>query len=155
MADSGRIRIAKDKAELVKELASDDTDKGVFQTFAEVVVFAAALGVKHQRQVPLREISKREPAPIRLDIFASNGYDWLIKVLGVNYTGNIQILAPDEDQNQAYQIFEEYANGGLEILQGELHGAVDYSERILLLLNYERDNSTEENEEFDLSRFLT
>jgi dnd system-associated protein 4 len=38
------------------------------------------------------------------------------------------------------QIFEEYANGGLELLQNELRGAVDYTERIVLMLSYERNH---------------
>ncbi|MFM6860609.1 MAG: DNA phosphorothioation-associated protein 4, partial [Dolichospermum sp.] len=52
-------------------------------------------------------------------------------------------------------IFEEYANGGLEILQNELRGAVDYSERILLFLSYERANNPKEEKEFDLTKFLS
>ncbi|MEY3402832.1 MAG: hypothetical protein RLZZ86_2448, partial [Cyanobacteriota bacterium] len=46
MAETGRIRVAKDKADLVKSLTSADGGTGPFQTFADVIVFAAALGVK-------------------------------------------------------------------------------------------------------------
>ncbi|MCX7592920.1 MAG: DNA phosphorothioation-associated protein 4 [Fischerella sp.] len=156
MAETGRIRVAKDKAELVKALTSADGGTGPFQTFADVIVFAAALGAKHKKRVPLGEISKREPAPIRLEYFASMGHDWVIKLLGITETKDVKILSLNQEEHEAKRnhIFEEYANGGLEILQSELRGAVDYSERILLLLSYERINTEQQDEEFDLSRFL-
>ncbi|PMB47197.1 DNA phosphorothioation-associated protein 4 [Fischerella thermalis CCMEE 5201] len=157
MAETGRIRVAKDKAELVKALTSADGGTGPFQTFADVIVFAAALGAKHKKRVPLGEISKREPSPIRLEYFASMGNDWVIKLLGVTETQDIKILSTNEEEYEARRnhIFEEYANGGLEILQSELRGAVDYSERILLLLSYERINNEQQDKEFDLSKFLS
>ena len=156
MVETGRIRVAKDKADLVKALTSADGATGPFQTYADVIVFAAALGVKHKKRVPLGEISKREPSPIRLEYFETAGNDWLIKLLGVTETQDIKILSLTEEQHEAQRnlIFEEYANGGLEILQNELRGAVDYSERILLFLSYERVQH-EKQEEFDLSKFLS
>jgi len=157
MAETGRIRVAKDKADLVKSLTSADGGTGPFQTFADVIVFAAALGVKCKKRVPLGEISKREPSPIRLEYFATMGHDILIKLLGITETQDIIILSPYEEEyeKQRNEIFEEYANGGLEILQNELRGAVDYSERILLFLAYERTNNSKEEEEFDLTKFLS
>jgi dnd system-associated protein 4 len=44
MADT-RIRIAKDKAELVKALKDGSDLNGPFQTYTDVVVFAAMLEV--------------------------------------------------------------------------------------------------------------
>lgn len=157
MAETGRIRVAKDKAELVKALTSADGGTGSFQTFADVIVFAAALGAKHQKRVPLGEISKREPSPIRLEYFASMGHDWVIKLLGVTETKAIKILSLNEEkyETQRNQIFEEYANGGLEILLAELRGSVDYTERLLLILSLERDKQEQKEEEFDLSKFLS
>lgn len=132
MAESGRIRVAKDKAELVKALTSADGATGPFQTYADVIVFAASLGAKHKKRVPLGEIAKREPSPIGLDIFVSRGYDLVIKLLAITATKDIKILSSSEDkyEDERHLIFEEYANGGLEILQAEFRGAVDYSERI-------------------------
>ncbi|MBD2339206.1 DNA phosphorothioation-associated protein 4 [Calothrix sp. FACHB-156] len=157
MAETGRIRVAKDKAELVKALTSSDGETGPFQTFADVIVFAAALGVKHKKRVPLGDISKREPSPIRVEYFASVGNDVVIKLLGITETQDINILSAYEEEyeTQRNHIFEEYANGGLEILQNELRGAVDYSERILLFLSYQRIQQEEQEEEFDLSKFLS
>ncbi|MEH1805364.1 MAG: DNA phosphorothioation-associated protein 4 [Nostoc sp.] len=157
MAETGRIRVAKDKAELVKDLTSSDGGTGPFNTFADVIVFAAALGAKHKKRVVLGEISKREPSPIRIEYFASMGNDILIKLLAINETKDIKTLSLNEEEyeRQRNHIFEEYANGGLEILQNELRGSVDYSERILLFLSYERMNEEKQDEEFDLTKFLS
>ncbi|GAB1538989.1 hypothetical protein NUACC21_16540 [Scytonema sp. NUACC21] len=157
MAETGKIRVAKDKAELVKALVSADGTTGPFQTYADAIAFAAALGAKHKRRVPLGEISKREPGSIGQEIFVSRGYDLVIKLLGVTTTQDIQILSSQEAEfeDERLRIFEEYANGGLEILQAEVRGTVDYLERILLLLSLERTNEQQPEDEFDLSKFIS
>lgn len=103
------------------------------------------------------DTTKRDPSPIPQENFASLGYDKIIKLLGIVETNDIQILASREDEyeDKRTQIFEEYANGGLEILQTELRGVVDYEMQFLLILITARDyqeNTIEE--EFNLSRFL-
>ncbi len=156
MIEIGKIRVAKDKAELVKALTSTDGNTGPFQTFADVIVFAAALGAKYKKRVPLGEISQREPSPIRLEYFASAGTDVVIKLLAMIEAKDIQILSHQEEyQTQRYQIFEEYANGGLEILQNQLRGAADYTDRILLFLRHEQRNDERQQGEFDLRKFLS
>lgn len=156
MAESGRIRVAKDKADLVKALISSDGGNGPFRTFADVIVFAAALGVKYKKRVPFQEVSKREPVPIRLETFISLGYDIVIKLISITETNDIQILSPHEEEfeKQRNEIFEEYANGGLEVLQGELRGSIDYSYTLLLFLISDKNNKNEESGEFDLRKFL-
>jgi dnd system-associated protein 4 len=154
---TNRIKISKDKAELVKALVASKETTGPFQTYVDAMVFAAALGVKHKKRVPLGETAKREPSPIPQENFASMGHDLIIKLLAINETQDIKILASREEEyeDKRTQIFEEYANGGLEILQNELRGAVDYSERLLLVLISGRDKQDKSDEEFDLSKFLT
>lgn len=154
---ANKIRVAKDKADLVRELTTSPETTGPFQTYADAIVFAAAFGAKHKRRVPLGELSKREPGAIGVDIFISRGYDLVIKLLAVTETQDIKILSSNDEESEEkrLQIFEEYANGGLEILQGEFHGAVNYSERLLLVLSNERDQQDQPEEEFDLTRFLS
>ncbi len=157
MAETGRIRVAKDKAELVKGLTSSDGGTGPFNTFADVIVFAAALGAKHKKRVALGEISKREPSPIPQEQFIVRGYNTVINLIAIAEIQDIKVLSLEEGNNNEKRnyIFEEYANGGLEILQAEIRGAVDYSERILLMLSSERYLDTSEEEDFDLSKFLS
>lgn len=153
---TNKIRVAKDKADLVKQLTASPETTGPFQTYADAMVFAAALGAKYKKRVPLGEISKREPGAIGLDIFVSRGYDMVIKLLAVTETQDTKVLAANDEEyeNERLHIFEEYANGGLELLQGEFHGAVNYSERLLLILSNEREKKEPQDEDFDLSRFL-
>ena len=151
-----RVKVAKDKAELVQKLLDTKGTTGTFQTYADIVIFAASFGIKHQKRVPLKEISQSEPAPISLEVFISRGYDWVIKLIAIADTQDINILsAYDVDAEvERVKILEEYANGGLEQLREELRGAVDYTERLLLILNGERFAEEKTEEEFDLSRFL-
>lgn len=153
---ANRIRVAKDKADLVQALVASSNNKGPFQTYADVVAFAAALGKKRHKRIPLTTISTKEPAPISIEIFVSRGYDPLIKLIAIAQTQQTKILSvfDSTSEQQRLQIFEEYANGGLSILREELRGAVDYTDRILLILNAERFPQQSTNEEFDLSRFL-
>lgn len=152
---ASRIRIAKDKAELVQALVNSAGTTGPFQTYADVMAFAAALGANKKKRIPLGIISK-EPAPIGVEIFISRGYDFAIKLIAVFATDDPKILSAYDPANEEKRIhiFEEYANGGLEILREELRGAVDYTERILLVLSRERFKKQAVEEEFDLSRFL-
>ena len=151
-----RIKIAKDKAELVQRLLDEKRTTGMFSTYADVIAFAASLGVKHQRRSPVTEVSQSEPAPISLEVFISRGYERLIRLIAVVSTEDIKVLSSEDELAEAARvlIFEEYANGGLEKLQQELRGAVDYTDRLVLILNAERFSQEVNNEEFDLSRFL-
>jgi dnd system-associated protein 4 len=154
---ANRIRIAKDKADLVQALVASDSTTGPFQTYADAIAFAAALGAKRRKRSPLGEISKREPGAIALEVFVSRGTDRAIQLLAIAETKDIKILSPTDEnsEEQRIRIFEEYANGGLEIIQKELVGIVDYTATLLLLLSSERNKQEQVEGEFDLSRFLT
>jgi len=153
---ANRVRVAKDKADLVKALTLGNDTTGPFQTYADAIAFAAALGAKRKKRVVLAELSKKEPGAIAQEIFITRGYDRLIKLLAIGETKDIKILSPSdaEAEEKCLQIFEEYANGGLEILQDELRGAVDYTERLLLIMISERDKENQPQGEFNLSRFM-
>jgi dnd system-associated protein 4 len=146
-----RIHIAEDKAELVKALRDSEGTTGLFQTYAELLVFAAMLGMSRGRTVAFIKGSRKDPDPVPQDQFRATGA--LIGLVASVSLEDLKILLPTEECDfTRVQIFQEYANGGLEILQTELQGVVDYSEYILLLLNAERNKANVE--EFNLSRFL-
>lgn len=153
---ANRVRVGKDKADLVKALTLGNDTTGPFQTYADAIAFAAALGAKRKKRVALQEVSKKEPGAIGQEIFISRGYDRLIKLLAIAETKDINIISPNdaEAEETRIAIFEEYANGGLEILQEELRGAVDYTERLLLIMIAEKDRQNQPEGEFNLSRFL-
>jgi dnd system-associated protein 4 len=151
-----RIKVAKEQAELIQKLLDTKGTTGAFQTYADIIAFAASLGAKHQKRVKLTEVSQNEPAPISLEVFISRGYEPLIKLIAVSETQDIKILSTEDPTAEAQRIliFEEYANGGFIKLKNELRGAVDFTERLLLILNAERFAPEVDEQEFDLSRFL-
>ena len=151
-----RIRIAKDKADLVKALTELEDKTGPFKTYADLIVFAASLAIKKKKRIPVTEFSTREPYPINIEVFCSRGYGSIIKLIALVDTKDTKILSQtnEEIEENRIKIFEEYANGGLEILQNELRGAVNYSERLLLVLISERYQKSQPEEEFDLTKFL-
>jgi dnd system-associated protein 4 len=151
-----RIKIAQDKATLVQSLVSSaDNSQGIFSTYADLIAFAAAMGKQSEQRLPLESIAK-EPSPISLEVFISRGYDVLIKLIAITETEEPKIISAYSAtaEEERVKIFEEYANGGLFELQTKLKGAVDYSDRILLLLNQQRLQKSSPPENFDLSRFL-
>ena len=120
-----------------------------------MIAFAAALGAHRGERRSLDGMA-REPSPISKDTFESRGYDWLIKILAIVEKEDPAILSPFEAtaEEERVVIFEEYANAGLEILQYELAGSVDYTDRLLLFINSIRFKQEKTAQEFDLSRFL-
>lgn len=152
---ANRIKVAKDKATLVKALISLDETTGAFQTYADLIVFAAALGAKQKKRLPIEEISRKDPEPIPQEHFTSRGYEKVITLLAVTATQDSNILANNETNEETrIKIFEEYANAGLQILSEQMKGSVGHLERILLFLHSENDDFMLDKGEFDLSQFL-
>lgn len=151
-----RIRVAREKASIVQALTMGRGNTGIFETYADTIMFAAAYGSKHEKYLPIESGISKDPAPISLEIFTSRGYDWIIKLIAIARTENPTILSPYDSEAQAQRVIivEAAAHGGLELLEEQLRGAVDYSDRLLLILNQERFGTPHPPAEFDLTRFL-
>lgn len=148
-----RVYIEEDKASLFRALKASDGEAGVFQTNGDILTFAAVLGFKRGQRKKLGKRSTKNPDPVLQDQFRD---PHIINLIAVLATGDPKILTTDEEYDkQRVTIFEEYANGGLEILQRELKGVVDYLDKLLLLLSSEQNPSnSNEEEDFDLTSFL-
>lgn len=147
-----RIQIAIDKAAFVKSLRTNEGDEGVFLTYGDILTFAAALGFQYKKRIPFEKISRRDPDPVLQEQFRDAS---IIGLLAFAETQNAKVLSLDEESDQQRaKIFQEYANGGLEILQEQLRGSVNYGDQILLFLENLRENQNPDFEEFDLTRFL-
>ncbi|GGL03200.1 DNA phosphorothioation-associated protein 4 [Streptomyces flaveus] len=113
-----RVRRPKDKELLIQQLLVEND--GIFSSMAEVLLFAAALGWSrgNDGKVPLDKYGE----PIRFDVFKKMPTaDAFIEALAVMVSpGDTEILS-DSRALDRIRIFEEYANGGLAILQGELN----------------------------------
>jgi len=144
-----RISYAKDKTDIIKRLVNAEDGSGPFRLIADVLVFAAALGLKRDRSVPLGD-AKEEP--IRQEVFDRQGYDTMMNLLALSITGKPEVLADSDEMIETRaSIFEQYANGGLAILQDELRGATNPLETMVLLINAERSGRPQGLEGFDLS----
>lgn len=151
MADR-RISISKDKSDFVKELLLDEDRKGLFKYQVDALAFAAVLGANRNRRVPLGETTKE---PIRQDVFIRQGYDTLFNLLSVFATSDPKVLADtDEMDDKRATIFEEFSNGGLEILKEEVKGSLDYLDAILLMIAEQRRKLKGEEEELDIGKIL-
>lgn len=121
-----RIRPAKDKEELIQRLLSDE---GPFSTRWEILVFAAALGWSRERRDPLEKPGEG----IRYALFANYPtVAALIDSLGVLTSPSDASIMSDDRLGERIAIFEEYANGGLAIIQGELNATQSRPMDVLL-----------------------
>lgn len=146
-----RIRVPKDKEKIVNLLYKRESKTGVFNLKAEIITFAAALGYSKNRRIPFDDSSEQ----IRQDVFENNGYDIVINLIAIADSRDPIILrSSDFDENRRITIFEEYANGGLQILEEELLGKGNPLEHLLLMINKERYADEITQDEIGLDKFL-
>lgn len=151
----GRIRVARDKAEFIRALKNSETPSSPFQTYADIVTFAAVIGVKRRKREPLEKISMKDPDPIPQEQFFTRGYESIINLLAILNIRDLKVLSStDEYENLRLRIFEEYANAGFRILRDELSGSDDYTKQILLILTKARLDDKNEDEDIDLNLFF-
>ncbi|MGX1563360.1 DNA phosphorothioation-associated protein 4 [Streptomyces sp. NPDC055506] len=122
MAYEDRFRRPAGHEELISALAGKD---GPFNAMVDVLMFAAVLG----RNKGKRESFDKAGEPIRLALIEGRQYgDVLIDMIAVAEEPNDPKILADECQPDRVEIFEEYANGGLNYIQGEINasGGHDY-----------------------------
>ncbi|MBD0676986.1 DNA phosphorothioation-associated protein 4 [Streptomyces sp. CBMA156] len=117
MASVDRFRRPAQHEELLNEIHGKN---GPFRNMVECMMFAAALGHRKGR----REEFEKAGEPIRLALMDGRQYgDVLIDMLAaVEVQDDPKILA-DDRLDERVRIFEEYANGGLSYIRGELNTA--------------------------------
>jgi dnd system-associated protein 4 len=107
-----RVRRPAQHEALLKHLAGDE---GPFGTLAEVLTFAAGLGYAEGRREPLDASGEQ----IDFDVFQRLGVDGFIDMLSAAVNEDVAILSAEKSDDRL-TIFEEFANGGLEVLQARL-----------------------------------
>lgn len=148
-----RISYAKDKGDVIKRLVAGEETTGPFKLIADVLVFAASLGLARNKRAPLGDALGE---PIRQEIFDRQGYDTFINLLAVYAENDPKVLSDaDEAVERRAQIFEEYANGGLQQIQEELKGAVDCRESIMLMISAQRKPEAKDLGAFDLAKLVS
>ena len=124
-----RVRRPSDKQDVLDELCGDD---GPFDALRDVIVFAAALGFSRGRSVPFDATGE----PIRWDTMCNRrGTEVLVNMMSAAKASEDPQVLEDSRFEERILVFEEYANGGLEILKHELgRSVVDPSEFILKII---------------------
>jgi dnd system-associated protein 4 len=117
-AIEARVRRPKDKEGLIQQMLADGD--GPFTTMRDVLLFAAAFGWSRQRSDPLDDTAE----PIRYEVFRRSATaEAFVDSLGVISRPNDPLILADDRLPERIMIFEEYANGGLAELQGEINAS--------------------------------
>lgn len=116
-----RVRVSEEFRGLLSELTStDDESFAVFDTLADALVFAAAVGFYNKSKEPIK---KHAGEPVRIEIFDTRKYMPFINMISIMDDSNVSML---EDSNEAaaerVKIFEAYSNGGLGLLKKKISG---------------------------------
>jgi len=117
---SPRFSPPKDKQELLGLLTGDDSP---FSELRDVLFFAAAIGYREQRR---KQLDGRGDA-IRWETMLNRyGTEELMDMIAVMDQPEDRELLSTSRQSDRVSILEEYANGGLEVIQERIHlsGAV-------------------------------
>lgn len=134
---SNDVRRPKQYEEMLKKLCQDE--QKIFSTYKEAMVFAACLGFSENKRVPFDKSSE----PIRLDIFRGDHDEAILQCIALADTRDPTIMG-NARQDERLRIFEEYACGGLEILEAEVYRAPgNWDQQLLgLVVKQAKQNSS-------------
>jgi len=108
-----RVRRPKQYDELLSLLR--DKEDGVFSTLKSALVFSAAMGFKQKNRLEFSETSE----PIAFSLFNEHQDQPFIYALALIEYDDVTYLQEDKFL-EAMKVFEEYAAGGLQYLDGAL-----------------------------------
>lgn len=132
-----RVRRPAQHDELLRRLVGDD---GPFSTLAEALTFAAGLGFSEGRRQPFARTGEQ----IDFDVFVRLGVEGLVDMIAAAAHDDVAILGP-AGADERLTVFEEYANGGLESLQGRLaRSKADLESLLSVVLDVEHDTAAEQ-----------
>ncbi len=138
-----RLNRPKDKDEFIQLLV----EQGPFKEYRDVLVFAAAVGWHEKRHIPIA--AKGEP--IRWEVATNRrGTEALANMIAAVYSGDPEILG-DDRFDERLEIFEKYANGGLEVLQALLANEPRPVVDVILELVQKASRSTDEPDAVNLA----
>ena len=144
-----RSRIHED---MVQRLAVDrlpDSDRSLFPTIRELLCFAALLGYSENRRLPLDK--EKGVEDVSYQQFERVDAEDLIYLLALAESNDPSILNEGEEE-RCVNIFEEYANGGLQIINDAMiRSGGEYPDRDVIKLLFERGYLDSHDEEIDVS----
>lgn len=114
------INRSKTHEKLISLYAKDShpvTGKSIFPTIKDLLCFSAMLGFSEKRRVPLDRSEGVED--IMYEIFQRTQSDDFVYMLALAETKDVGVFRDDATEDFV-EIFEEYANGGLETIKSWL-----------------------------------
>ena len=130
---SYRVRRPRKHDDLLSLLK--DREQGVFSTLKSALVFAAAVGFKEGKRLSFTDSGE----PIAYTLFSEHKDQPFIYCLALTEYADSSYLRNDKFL-EVMQVFEEYAAGGLDVLEGYLDKSC-VKESIERYLNYEDGSS--------------
>lgn len=107
------IKRSEQFEDIVRMLAEGQS---VFPTMRELMLFAAVLGFEHDRKRPLQSQTNEIDGRIFSGSAQALDFLYLIALAGER---NVDVLR-EENEEKMIEIFEQYAQGGFEIIAGWL-----------------------------------
>lgn len=134
-----RIQRANDKEEIIKSLMSDQV--GVFKEIWRLLLFVAQVGMRNDKRLPLKAVDAGKG--IDQSTFGNcpawPGVLYLMTLVETQKSGCLSGTAEAEDDR--ISIFQEYANGGLEILRDFFAGRLLDMDGLLAFIETQREES--------------
>lgn len=110
-----RVRRPQHHERLMLELQAD----AGFPTFRDILLFAAATGFRFSRRAPFTVTAGD---PIRYETLTGPAYsETLINMIAANAVKDDPEIMDGTRIEERVEIFEEYANGGLEYIQEQVN----------------------------------
>lgn len=131
-ANINRSRMHEDMVQRLAAIKLPGTDRTLFPTIRELLCFAALLGYSEGRRIPLDRSEGTED--VSYQQFERRDAEDLIFLIALADSKDPEILK-DGEEGRCAEIFEEYANGGLQVLRDAmLRSGGEYPDRDILEL---------------------
>ena len=144
-----RSRVHEDMVQRLAMEKLPGTQRTLFPTIRELLCFAALLGYSERRRLPLER--EKGVEDVSYQQFERGDSEDLIYLIALAETKDPEVLK-DGGEDRCANIFEEYANGGLQIIrEAVLRGGGEYPHRDILELLGELKHLTVDDDEPDPS----
>jgi dnd system-associated protein 4 len=134
-----RIQRANDKEEIIKSLMSDQV--GVFKEIWKLLLFAAQIGMRNNKRLSLKATDAGKG--IDQSTFGNcPAWPGLLYLMTLAETQNSNCLSGTEmAEDDRVSVFQEYANGGLDILRDFFAGRPIDLDGLLAFIETQREES--------------
>ncbi len=137
-----RSRVHEDMVQKLAVQKLNDAQRAIFPTIRELLCFAAILGFSENRRIPLDKDKGVED--ISYQQFERGDSEDLIYLIALAESKDANILR-DGNENSCAEIFEEYVNGGLQVIEEALvRGGGEYPDRDIMEMLREKGHLQED-----------